>query len=793
MNAGACYHCGEAVPCGAPIRAALAGVERSFCCSGCRAAAEWLHQGGFGDYYTLRSATAARVETAADFSDWDGPGFARLYLREVDGLSECDLSIGNLRCAACAWLIDRVLTRMPGVAGVSVDPATTHARLRFDAAQTPLSRIAAQLAALGYTPQIVPDPADAAAARRQSLKRVAVAGIGAMQAMMFTEALYWGEGELDLGTRDFFRMLALLVATPVVFYSGAPFLRGAWRELRLHQPGMDLLVALAVMLAYAASVLETVRGGAVVYFDAAVMFVFLLAAARHVEAVARARAGERLRLIASAGQAHAMRLDASGCPTPVALAELQPGERIRVAVGEAAPVDGVLENEPAQVDESLLSGEATAQTRHPGDLVLAGSIALDVPLTLRVRAVGSATRLGWLRARIGNGLHGSGQAAAPGRRAAAAFTLAMLALALLTGLYWSATDPQRALPAVLAVLAAACPCAFALALPTSLAAAHSMLARHGVIVTDPRALAQAATVDRIVVDKTGTLTEGRPRLAATELLDAGRTQEEVLAIAAALERDQRHPLAHAFRGFDRGDVVTAARIEPGFGVAGTLHGCEWRLGRGDHDAPAGADDLVLAAGKHAVARFRLVDRVRDEAAAAVRGWQRFARVEIHSGDATAAVEAVARPLGIVAHARRTPQQKRAAIAELRAQGHRVMMIGDGLNDAESLALADVGVAMGGGAALAHCHAGVLLLRDDLRLVQLLVDCARRTRRIARQNLAWSVGYHLAIVPLAVSGSMAPWLAALGMAASSLLVTLNALRLQRAPAPQPLPRLVEAPA
>ncbi|MBK7145114.1 MAG: cadmium-translocating P-type ATPase [Xanthomonadales bacterium] len=794
MSASACYHCGEAVPSRAPIRAEIAEVERGFCCDGCRAAAEWLHQGGLGDYYALRSSASARVAPAPDFSAWDSRGFARLYLHEHDGISQCDLSIGNLRCAACAWLIDRVLLRMPGVVSVSVDPATTHARLRFDAARTPLSRIAAQLAALGYDPKIVTDPADAAAARRLSLKRVAVAGIGAMQAMMFTEALYWGAGELDVATRDFFRMLALLITTPVVLYSGQPFFRGAWRELRLRQPGMDMLVALAVGLAYLASLMETVRGGPVVYFDAAVMFVFLLGAARHVESVARARANERLQLIASAQYPYAMRLDASDRSQPVALAELQVGERIRVAGGESIPVDGVLETEAARVDESLLSGETTAQPKQPGELVLAGSIALDAPLTLRVSAVGTATRLGLLRAQIGNGLHAAAASTAPARQLATGFALAMLALALATALYWGATAPERALPAVLAVLAAACPCAFALALPTSLAAAHAMLAGAGVIVTRPQALQRASGIDRMVIDKTGTLTEGRPRLVECVVLDRDYAREDVLAIAAALERDHRHPLAHAFREFDRGDAVSAVHVSAGCGIGGCVDGRHWRLGRSDWLGLQDAGDLVLAEGDRAVARFVVADRVRAEAATAVAGWQQQALVEILSGDSAEQVAAVAAPLALAAHARQTPQQKRAIIAALRAKGHRVMMIGDGLNDAESLAAADVGVAMGGGAALAHCHADVLLLRDDLRLVQLLLDTARRMRRIARQNVAWAIGYHLAIVPFAVSGLMPPWLAAAGMAASSLLVTLNALRLRRRPsggARPALPTLAEA--
>jgi Cu2+-exporting ATPase len=780
MSMDRCYHCGETVSAQALIHATLDGAERAFCCSGCRAAAEWLHQGGLGDYYALRSEATGRVDAALDFSDWDSAGFRRLYVHEVDGQSECDLSIGNIRCAACAWLIDRIGQQMPGVSAITVDPATTHARVRFDPARVPLSAIAARLAAIGYAPRIVQDPADAKRERRQSLKRLVVAGLGAMQAMMFTEALYWGADELDVGTRDFFRIVAMLVATPVVFYSGFPFFRGAWRELALRRPGMDLLVALSVGLAYLASMIETIRGGPVVYFDAAVMFVALLSGARHVEAIARTRATERLQLIASAQHQHADRLDDAGQATAVALGELEGGDRIRVPSGESVPVDGRLLSTSARVDESLLTGEAEPVPRATGDTVLAGSIALDAPLVLEVTAVGTATRLGQLRARIGAGLHQQAGTTELGQRIAARFTLAMLAVAALTGLYWWQADASRAMPAVLAVLAAACPCAFALALPASLAAAHAMLAKQGVIVTSPDALARTTRIDRIVTDKTGTLTEGRPRLVAVELVDAAMPRERALAIAAALERGHRHPIAHAFREFDAGLAVSDAKTEAGVGVDGVVDGAHWRLGRGDWFGGVDGDAIVLAGERGVAARFRIADRARAEAAAAVRDWQGFAQVELLSGDHPEAVAALADSLGIAGRGRLTPEQKRAAIHALRDGGHHVMMIGDGLNDAESLAAADVGVAMGGGAAIAQCHADVLLLRDDLRLVRLLVDTAKRARRIARQNLAWSIGYHLAIVPFAVAGVMSPWLAAVGMAASSLLVTLNALRLRHAP-------------
>lgn len=781
VTTAGCYHCGEALAARA-VHAEIEAVERHFCCIGCRAAAQWLHQSGLADYYTLRTTATGRVDDSVAFAEWDSAGFKHLYVREVDGHSECDLSIANVRCAACAWLIGRVAQQMPGVQSITVDPATASAQLCFDPERTPLSAIAQQFAAIGYTPSVVSHSADVSASRRQSLKRLAVAGLGAMQAMMFTEALYFGADELGNGTRDFFRVIAAVITTIVVFYAGAPFFRGAWHEVRLRQPGMDLMVAISVGLAYAVSLVETARGGAVVYFDAAVMFVFLLTAARHIEAVARARANERLQLRLGAEHQRAERVAADGSVQVVALSELACGDQVRVASGESVAVDGVLIDRLAQVDESLLTGESRPVSKQAGDTVLAGSIALDTPFQIEVSAIGAATRVGQLRTLVRSALMRATGSTESGARSAAAFTIAMLAIATASGLIWSIFAPERALPAVLAVLAAACPCAFALAIPLSRAVTHAMLAQRGVIVTTPDALARAATIDRIVIDKTGTLTEGRLRLGDVELLDPAFDRDEVLAIAAALERGHRHPIASALREYDSGVAVGDARLVVGQGVSGVIAGQSWRLGQAVWLQQSESAGVILANAQGSVARLQFEDRLRPQARTAVANWRRFGSIEMLSGDAEAAVTGVADTLGITACSRMTPAQKCAHLRDLQAQGHHVLMLGDGLNDVESLAAANIGIAMGGGSALTQCHADVVLLRDDLSLVGLLIDSARRTQRITRQNMAWAIGYHVLLLPFAISGLMPPWLAALGMSASSLVVVLNALRLGRSANP-----------
>jgi Cu2+-exporting ATPase len=786
MNAApeACFHCGEPVPARGAVRASLAGSERAFCCGGCEAAAAWIESAGLAGYYRARTAPALVPEPAAEaaFAGWDTPAFAARHCSARDGNRTTTLVVEGIRCAACAWLIERALAQQPGVAAVSVNAATSRLALEWDPASSPLSRLAALLARLGYRVHC-PAREDARAAageRRSSLKRLAFAGLGAMQAMMLSEALYFGAGELDLATRDFFRWLTLLVATPVVFYSGWPFLAGAWRQLSLRAPGMDLLVAVSVLLAWAASVVETLRGGEAVYFDAAVMFIFFLLAARHLETEARRRATAALDVLARAQPELAVRLDAAGGEETVAVSAVVPGDRLRVRAGSAVPVDGVLLAAAAELDESFITGESRAVAHAPGELLLAGSVALGGPLEMRAsRAAAESTvaRLAELAARA---QAERPRAARVADRVAGVFVVGMLAVAALVGLAWAWIDPSRALPVTLAVLAATCPCALALAVPAAIAAAQAAFARQGALVLDADAIESLARADTAVFDKTGTLTGGRPQLAAVEAFSVAR--DEVLAQAAALERGMHHPLAAAFRCFDDGRLAADVRVLAGQGIEGRIGGELRRIGtRGFATGEARGDEGIwLGDGRRAFARFDCRDAPRPGAAEALAALREAGlSPEVLSGDSPARVASLASALGVHAwRARCRPAEKLERVRELRAAGRRVVMVGDGVNDAAVLAGADVAVALADGAALAQASASVVLAGRDLGRLPALIDTARRARRVMRQNLGWAIAYNGLALPLAALGFVAPWLAALGMAASSLVVTLNALRLAR---------------
>ena len=780
----ACFHCGEPLPA-QPLRVELEGAPRALCCEGCAAAANWIRDAGLGDYYRLRQSEGPRVAAdPADFAAWDREDVQSGHAIATDAGREITVVVEGLRCAACAWLVDRALSREPGVAAVIANAVTGRVRIAWDPARTRLSSVLSRLGALGYRPHLARGEAAERERRRERnrlIARLGVAALGATQAMMFAEALYLDTaGEMSLATRDFFRWVTFLVATPVVFYSGWPFLAGMAVELRHRRPGMDTLVGSSVLLAYFASLVETLRGGAQVWFDAAVMFVLFLLAARFLELMARRQASARLDTLARAQPALAWRLTETG-REQVPVAALSPGDRVHVGAGEVVPADGELLEAAADLDESLLTGESTPVRKSPGDTLYAGSLCREQSATLQVQRTGSDTRLSQLARTVERAQSQRPRAARLADAVATRFVGALFVVAVGVFAYWFGADPDRAFEIALAVLIVSCPCALALAVPAALASANGALSRRGVLVLGADALDRLAEVDTALLDKTGTLTTGQPQLLAATALDGGDA-EAWRRIAAALEHGARHPFAAAF---DVNGIApaTLVRSVPGQGIEGRVAGTAWRLGQAGF-AGGGHDDgaLWLGDGRKATARFVLSDPLRPEAAAVAAALRAMGITpRIASGDGASAVADIAATLGIEdARARQSPEDKLATLRALQAAGHRVLAVGDGINDGPLLAGADVSMAMAAGAPLAHRAADLVLTGTSLARIPEAVMLARRTRAVIRQNLTWALAYNLLALPFAAMGWVTPGLAALGMAASSLLVTANALRLGREP-------------
>lgn len=782
-RAVACFHCGEAL-LRSPVWLDVDGRTQGFCCHGCAAAAEWIRQSALDDYYRLRSVAGARVEDVPDLSSWDREDLLGEHAVPVAGGLEITLLTDGMRCAACAWLIDRALHGELGVLDVGANAVTGRIRIGWDPTRTRLSSLLGRLAMLGYRPYLATGAArerERVAEQRRWLMRLGVAGLGAMQTMMFSEALYLDFGHHMAGaTRDFFRWVALLVATPVVFYAGWPFLQGCWRELRQRHPGMDTLIAASTLLAYLASVVETLRGGAQVWYDAATMFVFLLLTARLLEQRARRIASAQVDALARARPLLAVKEQADGSRVTVPVASLLAGDVACVAVGEVVPVDGTLLDSHASFEEALLTGEARPVSRTQGATIYAGTTCGETPTRILATQVGSATRLSHLARLVEQAQSERPPLARVADRIGQVFVSVLIVLAVVVYVLWQLHDPARAFEVTLSLLVVSCPCALSLAVPAALATSHGALARMGVLSVRAGSLENLARATNVVFDKTGTLTSVQLAVDEVRTFD-GFDPVEAMQIAAALEQDSRHPLAGAFAGRASPPPVEGMREVTGQGVMGRIDGRHWRLGRASF-AGASDDDgqLWLGDGQTMVARFGVQESPRPHAAETIDALRRLGlRIHLASGDGAVAVARLARLLSLDdTHARQSSEDKLARVRALQAQGRVVVMIGDGLNDAPVLAGADVSMAMGDGASLAQRAADMVLTSPSLLRIPAAIRLARRTRSIIRQNFAWAVGYNLLALPLAISGHVTPALAALGMAASSLTVTANALRLMR---------------
>ncbi len=742
---------------------------------------------------------------------WARSELARHVIRDVgEGRREALLLVDGVRCAGCVRSIEQALTAEPGVADVQVNGASRRARIAWHTPTTSLPRLLDVLAHAGYRAL----PLDAKALddvrrheSRAALKRLIVAAFGAMQAMMYAAVLYLGDPDaLDVATRDLFRWLGFLVATPVVLYAGRPFFAGAVRSLKARRPGMDVPVALAVAGIYAASLIEAVRGGEHVYFESVSMFVFFLLIGRYVEMRARHRAGDLTDALARLTPPYADRRLSSGELERVGIAELAPGDRVHIAEGGVIPADGVLLGQRCLVDEALLSGESAPVERRSGEPLVAGSVLIDGPAEMRVERVGGDTAVAGIAELVGRAQAARPRVAQAGERAASRFVVRVLTLTVVTAIVWSVFDPSRAFTAALAVLVVSCPCAFALAVPVAITRALAVLARRGVLVVQPDAVEALANATHVVFDKTGTLTE--PDLAVARVEPrGGLSAAEALRLAAALARESRHPAARAIAAAGpEGPVETAADLEAkaGLGVRATVGGRELRLGRADfalggHAAsPADEDAVLLADDAGVIAAFTLSERLRPGARAAVDALEaQGLGVSIASGDSAEKVHAVATSLGVAErHARQLPADKLARLAALRARGARVIAVGDGVNDAPVLGGADVAVALAEGAELAQATSDIVLTGGKLTHLAPARLIAIDTLRILKQNHRWALGYNVAVVPLAALGFVPPLLAALGMSLSSLVVVMNAMRIGRAvaepradqrPAPAAAPR------
>jgi len=802
-EAPVCDHCQLPIPPQDLVSADIDGQTRHFCCQGCHGAFQLIHGAGLDDFYRKRTWQEAGVGSGVFERDFDPAELEPHLHRSDDGLAEINLLLDGIRCASCVWLIEKVLLKRDGVTDARINYGTHRLRLRFDPRKADVTDLCRTVARLGYLPR--PHTADAVQERsrleqRRTLVRFGTAAFLSMQLMGYSIALYAGYFQgMDAESKRIIQLLAAFVTTPVVFYCGWPFLSGAWRSLRNQLPNMDLLIALGVLPSYLYSLYALVFGGEV-YFDTAAMIVTLILLGRLLESAARHRAAAGIdRLLNLAPQTATRLLD--GRQETVPSGNLVPGDLVLVAAGDRFPVDGALAEGITEIDESALTGEPVPVCRRPGDRVSGGTLNLGSAVTMRV----TCAREDSFVARVARLVEEAQARRAPVQaladRVAALFVPLVTLLAAATFLgWWLATGaPLAGLLNAVAVLVIACPCALGLATPTAVLVATGQAARQGILFRGGDILEMAGRLQAAAFDKTGTLTLGAPQVVAIRPWNC--SNETLLQAAARAEAGSRHPIARGILDAARRHGLKiplrgGARTGPGQGIILDGEEGETRVGTAalldlaelpwqEPGDPATSLVHVSQNGRY-LGCLLLADRLRADVPTVVRALHDLGlQTVMLTGDRESSGRAIATEAGIdTVQAGMTPDMKADWLRREQASGRRILMVGDGINDAPALAGADVGCAMDGSTDIALENSDLVLTRPDLNRLVTAVAISRRALRIIRQNLAWAFVYNLVALPLAAAGELLPIVAAGAMALSSVCVVGNSLRLARPPRIRP---------
>jgi Cu2+-exporting ATPase len=814
-----CYHCGLPVPDNSDFFLVIENQSRAMCCPGCAAVAATITGSGLGIFYNFRTEQLKQpAPEKAQFKDWDIPALQNDYVSlDTQGPSQqvvrrIRVHIGNISCAACVWLIEKQLEKLPGIEQVLVNGTTHRGEIAWNPEQLKLSQILSAMADIGYLVTPINNESQLPDIKQQTrtmLMRLGVAGLAMMQTTMLAIALYAGALQgIEAQWQHLLRIVSVILVTPVVFYSAQPFFINAWRSLRLGHLVMDVPVALAIGLAYSASLWATWQQSGDVYFDSVAMFTFFLLLGRFAEQRIRYR-----NLLSVHGQdgllpPAATKITRAKGPNrfkTVPIKTLKLGDLIYVEAGQTIPCDGTIKKGISQISEAVLTGESRAVRKQVGQTVCAGTINGANPLIIKVSAFGRDTRLSNILELAERAALEKPPWVGVADRVAGWFVGAVLVIASLVGLFWTFYDPSRALWIMLSVLVVTCPCALSLATPTVMALANGILRRQGFLINRGHVLEQLSNVDQVIFDKTGTLTEGN--LLLTKVIPAAILHsrlKEVVNWAASLEQGSQHPIARALK--KSGLVpVTDQEFITGNGVLGKLANDKGVLQEFAFGSPGWVAEVMgLPPQPHLTAEYGIQvaiarkrpwrgeersewiaslifdDQLRPAAEPAVQQLnEQGMQVHLLSGDPSSAAADIVHHLPLHSTAfGLQPEHKLAALKRLQEQGHQVLMVGDGINDIPVLQAANISVAMGAASELSHISADAILLNNDLEMLPRAIALAHRARHIIRQNIGWAIGYNALALPLAAMGYVPPWAAAIGMSASSLLVLLNSLRLKK---------------
>jgi len=813
-----CYHCGSPLQPSSEVRAFVSGHEQVFCCNGCRSVCQAIYAAGLEGFYQRTpegEILGPPPEPPKDLAIYDLDEVQEDFVDALGDEREINLLVEGIHCAACVWLIENSLQALPGVQEARVNLTGRRLKLRWDNQRVKLSRALRRLTDIGYVAvPFDPEAAEGSLKRRNRmlLYRMAFAGFAMMNLLWISIALYAGADRGEF--RGLLQWIGFAIATPTLFFSGYPFIKGAWSGLRAGALGMDLPIAIGASITYSYSLYVTASGTrtAEVYWDTVVNFLFVILIGRYLESISKQHAvASTQRLLDLQPRVATVLREQEEVVVPIRAVKL--GEVVLVRPGEKIPVDGEILDGEAHVDESMLTGESSPVPRRRGDMVAAGTLNGSGVLTIRTDGLLKDTALGRIVKLVEEAQASKAPIQSVADRVVPWFVAATIGLASLTFLWWVRVDVGTALLAATAVLIITCPCAFGLATPMAIAVASGLGAREGILVKNGAVLESLSSIDDFVFDKTGTLTEGRPvvtRIAHRHAVwDGGAAGtlrpvlRELLADLAGLERFSEHPAATAVLDLcRRADIpylakeVREVQLRAGLGITGRVDGrlvvagtAEWlRLQGVDSDDDLGdigesalpnGSSVHMAVDGREVMVLEAEDRLRPGAAKTVaRLKEGGIRVTLLTGDRRSTAERIGEELGgVEVIAEVLPQEKDRVVAELQRDGRRVAMVGDGVNDAPALVRADVGIAVGSGTDVSIASADIVLISSDLEKVHQAAELSRRTLLTIRQNIGISIAYNIVMVPLAMAALVSPLVAAVAMPLSSLAVIGNSARLR----------------
>ncbi len=793
-----CFHCNEPIPPRTKIHANIDGDQLAVCCHGCKAVAEFIHEGNYSDFYQYRGDTHPASKSLITEKKWlsyDETNTFNAHVNEIqDGLYTVSITVDGIYCSACGWLIDRHLKGQKGIVDVKLNAITRLLKVTFSKKDIELSQILTAINYLGYQPVLTTDDSSETThkERNDSLKRLLIAGLGMMFVMTISVPLYGAEySDMDPAIKRFFLLLSMLLSTGVYFYSGKIFIKNALRDISNKHLGMDVPVAISITIAYTVSCwIVLSESQQVTYFDSMVMFIFFLLSGRFIEMTVR---HQGMDVNEALGQMipTSVKLYQQDKYTHVPYDILSKGDVIQLDPGDIVPTDGtvvkVLDGQP-KMNESMITGESISVAKNTDDKVMAGCYVDSGVLLVKCTSIGNDTILAGLSEMLENAQMQKPKTYQVMGNIASWFVVAVLLLAGSTLIYNYLYNPDEMIPIVLAVLVATCPCALSLATPAAFTASSVKLMKSGVLVNNLDAISHINKVNNWFFDKTGTLTEAHMSVANIHNF-SDKTDMELLKLMASIEHQVVHPIASAFNDFY--DGITQSKIinnQSTNGIEAEVNNTIFKCGDKSWcevpDSTAIDSDLTvvyLRDSEKLLAAFELTNKLRSGANQLMQFLKaKHQNVSVISGDKKQVVEKVVTNLNESINIQNTyyeksPSDKMDTIIN-QQKSSPVIMVGDGVNDAPVLAQADVSISFNQATQLARAASDFIIMGQSLRGIKDLIHISHNTHQIIRQNITWAILYNISITPLAIMGYLTPWMAAIGMSVSSLFVVLNAKRI-----------------